>query len=75
VGYNRRKTLPLQDTMEENLSNILRVLLVISHIEGKPLLLSHISGKSFPLYPTTEKNLSRCIPQRMKTSSVVSYNG
>ncbi len=29
----------------------------------------------FPLYPTTEKNLFRCIPKWKKISSVVSHNG
>jgi hypothetical protein len=79
VGDNRRKTLMLWDTTEENLSNILRLFLVISHNEGNPLLLysipqrrknfsivSHNGGKPLLLYPTTDENLLRCIPQLQK---------
>jgi hypothetical protein len=47
VRYNGRKTLALWDTMEDNLSNILRIFHGISRNEGKPLL----------LYPTMEENL------------------
>jgi hypothetical protein len=46
------------------LSNILRLFLVISYNEGKPLL----------LYPTMEENLVGCIPQWRKTSSIVPHN-
>jgi hypothetical protein len=31
--------------------------------------------KPLPLYPTVEENLFHCIPERRKTSSIVSYNG
>jgi hypothetical protein len=37
VGYNGIKALALFDTMEENLLNILRLFLVISRNEVKPL--------------------------------------
>jgi hypothetical protein len=52
MGYNGRKTPSLWDTMEENLPNFLRLLLI---------------------YPTMEENLFCCIPQRWKTSSIVSH--
>jgi hypothetical protein len=64
-GIQQRKTLALWDTMKENLSNIPRLFLKISHNEGKPLL----------LYPTTEENFLHCIPQWRKTSFAVPHNG
>jgi hypothetical protein len=61
LGTTEEKLLHI---MEENLSNILKLFLVISHKEGKPLLLS----------PTKEENLLNCGPQRRKTSLIVSHN-
>jgi hypothetical protein len=60
-----KKTPALWDTTEGNLSNVLRSFLLISHNEGKLLL----------LYPTKEENIFHCSPQRRKTSPVVSDNG
>ncbi len=43
-------------------------------MEKTSSVVSHNGGKFLPLYPTTKKNLFRCIPQRRKISSIVGYN-
>jgi hypothetical protein len=59
-GIQWKKTSALLDTTEENSSgNILKLFCCVSHTGGKPLL----------LYPTPEKILFCCIPQRRKTCS------
>jgi hypothetical protein len=47
----------LWDTTEQNLFAILRLFSAVSHNGKNPLL----------LYPTTQENLLRCIPQQKKT--------
>jgi hypothetical protein len=43
-------------------------------MEKTSSVVSHNGGKPFPLYPTMETNLFRCIPQQRKLCSIVGYN-
>jgi hypothetical protein len=76
MGYNRRKTVPVWDTVEEsfyfvgynrrNSSNFLKLFCGVSHAGGKPPLLFSTLKKSLPRHPTTEKKLFQYIPPQKK---------
>jgi hypothetical protein len=78
VGYSRRKTVPVWDTIGKNVSSSWgtteekffkhpELFSGVSHTGGKPLLLYYtLEKKSVPLYPTTEENFFSCIPHRKK---------
>jgi hypothetical protein len=67
------KTVPVWDTMKKHFCFVgyNRRKFVMKHPEIVLWYIPH-RRKPLPLYPTPEKNLFRCIPQRRKTSSIVS---
>jgi hypothetical protein len=74
LGYNRRGFSPVWDISQKNFGTFEKIFCCIS----KRSLFSHCipHGMVFlSLYPTPQKNLLQCIPQRIRFYSIVGYSG
>jgi hypothetical protein len=74
VGYNRRDFPLAWNKPQKHFRMLGEFSPVVSYKAVGFSVVSHSRKVFVPLYPTSQKNLLRCIPQRRRFCSVVGYS-